>query len=137
MPLKPELDPESRGSESHAGHRGNVLVVDDDEAFGHAALQILEQAGFTVHVEPDYREALVMLEGIGAIDLLIADIVMPKRVNGLALARMARMRRPGMKVIYVTGYDIPGVEDEALGIVLRKPVDNDRLIQEVARAVAG
>jgi CheY-like chemotaxis protein len=115
---------------------GTILVVDDDEAFGQASLKVLEQAGFAVHVAPDYRQALVMLEGPQPVDLLVTDIVMPERVNGLALARMARMRRPGVKVMYVTGYDIPGVENEALGIVLRKPVDNERLVREVARAIA-
>lgn len=136
--MEPDLQTKIGGVESAAGYcAGTVLVVDDDEAFGQASLKVLEQAGFSVHVAPDYRQALVMLEGPGPVDLLVTDIVMPERVNGLALARMARMRRPGVKVMYITGYDIPGVENEALGIVLRKPVDNERLVREVARAIAG
>ena len=61
---------------------------------------------------------------------------MPERVNGIALSRMARMRRPGLKIIYLTAYDIPGIEDEANGPVLRKPIDDDRLVAEVRHALA-
>ena len=80
---------------------------------------------------PDHRLALEDLESARPVDLLITDIVMPDRVHGVALSRMARMRRPELKVIYLTAYDIPGVEDDAIGPVLRKPVDEDRLVAEV------
>jgi CheY-like chemotaxis protein len=56
---------------------------------------------------------------------------MPDRVNGLALARMARLRRPGLGVIYLTAYDIPGADEEALGQILRKPFDSDQLLRAV------
>jgi CheY-like chemotaxis protein len=75
--------------------------------------------------------ALNHLDNGERIDILLTDIVMPDRVNGLALARMARMRRPGLGVIYFTAYDIPGVEDEALGHILRKPFDNNQLLRVI------
>jgi hypothetical protein len=51
---------------------------------------------------------------------------------------MARMRRPELKVIYLTAYDIPGVEDDTIGPVLRKPIDGEELVAEVRRIlVAG
>jgi CheY-like chemotaxis protein len=111
-------------------------VVDDDPVFGDAAATALRAAGFEVFLAPDYRLALEDLESTRPIDLLITDIVMPERVNGVALSRMAQMRRPGLKVIYLTGYDIPGVEDEANGPVLRKPIDPDQLLAEVRRGLA-
>ena len=85
---------------------------------------------------PDHRLALEDLESARPVDLLITDIVMPDRVNGVALSRMARMRRPELKVIYLTAYDIPGVDDDAIGPVLRKPIDEDRLVAEVRRVLA-
>ena len=100
-----------------------ILVVDDDLAFGDATAKMLRAAGFEVFVAPDHRLALEDLESTRPIDLLITDIVMPERVNGVALSRMAQMRRPGLKVIYLTGYDIPGVEEEDVGPLLRKPID--------------
>ena len=102
-------------------------------AFGDATARVLRAAGFEVFLAPDHRLALEDLESTRPIDLLITDIVMPDRVNGVALSRMARMRRPGLKVIYLTGYDIPGLEDEADGPVLRKPIDEGQLLAEVTR----
>ena len=112
-----------------------ILVVDDDPAFGDATARVLRAAGFEVFLAPDHRLALEDLESTRPIDLLITDIVMPDRVNGVALSRMARMRRPELKVIYLTAYDIPGVEDEAAGPVLRKPIDDERLLAEVRRVL--
>jgi DNA-binding NtrC family response regulator len=111
-------------------------LVDDDPAFGDATARALRAAGFEVFLAPDHRLALEDLESTRPIDLLITDIVMPDRVNGIALSRMAQMRRPGLKVIYLTAYDIPGIEDEAVGPVLRKPIDGDRLVAGVKRILA-
>src|SRR5215472_1778433 len=113
-----------------------ILVVDDDLVFGYAAARVLRAAGFEVFLAPDHRLALEDLESTRPIDLLITDIVMPERVNGVALSRMARLRRPGLKTIYLTAYDIPGIEEEAAGPVLRKPIDPDQLVAEVRRALA-
>jgi CheY-like chemotaxis protein len=106
-----------------------ILLVDDDEAFRYSTSATLRGAGYTVTVAEDYREALSRLESGDQIDLLITDVVMPNRVNGFALARMARMRRPDLKVIYLTAYDLPTTE--AVGKVLSKPVTDADLIEAV------
>jgi CheY-like chemotaxis protein len=67
--------------------------------------------------------------------LLITDIVMPGGINGFALARMARMRRLDLRVLYVTGYDLP--MEEGIGKVLRKPIELDALVAEAQKALAG
>lgn len=115
---------------------GCVLFVDDDPVFAEASAQILRGAGYQVQLAPDYRLALQLLESDAAIDVMVCDIVMPDRVNGLALGRMARLRRHQLKIIYITGHDIPGIEDEALGPVLRKPIDSDLLVSEMERVLA-
>jgi len=134
------ITPRATSSESwlerHTVTGPRILVVDDDPAFGEATARVLRAAGFEVFLAADHRLALEDLESTRPIDLLITDIVMPDRVNGVALSRMARMRRPELKVIYLTAYDIPGVEDEAAGPVLRKPIDEDRLVAEVRRVLA-
>jgi CheY-like chemotaxis protein len=115
-----------------------VLVVDDDEVFRNTTASILRSAGYRVQSAPDYRLALEILERGDPVDLLVLDIVMPDRVNGFALARMARLRRPRLKVIYISGFDIPpATGEEALGPIIRKPLDNDQLLDEVARILAG
>jgi CheY-like chemotaxis protein len=111
-------------------------VVEDDSASAAAYGRVLRDAGYKVTVAPDFRMALRTLEANAPLDLLLVDIVMPGGVNGLALSRMARMRRRDLKIIYVTGYDIPGADKEALGPILRKPLADDRLVSEVEHVLA-
>lgn len=115
--------------------KGHILLVEDDEACSAAYSTALRHAGYQVTVASDFRLALEVLEAEQPLDLLLVDIVMPDSVNGIALSRMARMRRPDLKVLYVTGYHIPGAEDEALGPILLKPIDDARLISEIGRVL--
>lgn len=124
------------GDPADAPGKGHILLVEDDEACSTAFSTALRRAGYDVSVAQDFRLALEILEAQQPLDLLLVDIVMPESVNGIALSRMARMRRPKLNVLYVTGYRIPGAEDEALGPILFKPVDETRLISEVGRLMA-
>ena len=108
-----------------------ILLVDDDEPYRESTATMLRTAGYAVQTAPDYRLALEILEGGEPLDLLLTDVVMPDRVNGLALNRMARMRQHDLRVIFVSGHDIPGFEDEALGTLLRKPISDDLLLAEI------
>jgi len=112
----------------------HILLVDDDESFRYAAEKTLSEAGFTVTGASDYRKALDVLNGSAPIDLLLTDVVMPNRVNGFALARMAAMRRSDLRVLYMTAYDVP--TNEAMGKILRKPIAGEQLIAEVNQAIA-
>jgi CheY-like chemotaxis protein len=131
----PPATPSDTRLERHAVSVPRILLVDDDLAFGDAIARVLRAARFEVFQAADHRLALEDLESTRPIDLLITDIVMPERVNGVALSRMARIRRPGLKVIYLTAYDIPGVEDEVIGPILRKPIDDEDLLAEVRRVL--
>jgi CheY-like chemotaxis protein len=115
-------------------HPGCILLVDDEEAFGYAAAKVLRKAGFDVSLAPDYRLALQILEGPQPLDLLITDVVMPERVNGFALARMARMRRLDLRILYMTAHEVPA--EEAMGKILRKPIPLDVLVREAGLALA-
>jgi CheY-like chemotaxis protein len=112
-----------------------ILLVDDEEGFRYAASKALEKAGFIVSSAEGYIDALGILESDKPVDLLLTDIVMPAGIHGFALARMARMRRLGMKVLYLSAYDVPTTE--AVGKVLRKPLSDDELVSEVRFALAG
>lgn len=111
-----------------------ILLVDDEEGFRYATAKALREAGFDVSDVSDHRGALNEISSDRDIDILVTDVVMPNNVNGFALARMARMKRPQIKVIYVTGYDVP--MNEAEGTVLRKPLAASEVVAEVQRAVA-
>ncbi|HEY6434253.1 MAG TPA: response regulator [Acetobacteraceae bacterium] len=116
--------------------RFHVLVVEDEEVLAKTYGDVLCRAGFSISIAPDFQRALEVLEADRPVDLLLTDIVMPSGVNGIALSRMARMRQRGVKVIYITGHDIPGAETLALGPILRKPIDQAVLIAEVTRTLA-
>jgi CheY-like chemotaxis protein len=119
-----------------ATDKGHILLVEDDDACREALGRVLQREGYAVSLAPDFREALDILESEQRVDLLLTDVVMPDRVNGVALARMARLRRQELKVVYMTAYNIPGIEREALGPILRKPVEDDVLISEITKALA-
>ena len=110
-----------------------VLVVEDDPTYSYSAAKTLRQAGYEVAVANDYLGALKALDE-SSIDLLLTDIVMPKGMNGFALARMARLRTLGLKVVYMTAYDVP--TEEAFGKILRKPISDDLLVSEISQAIA-
>jgi CheY-like chemotaxis protein len=112
----------------------SILFVDDDEAFSYAAAKVLRAAGYEVWLAHDYRNALQILESRQPLDLLIT-FVMRKGVNGFALARMARMRRLDLKILYLTASDFP--EAEAAGKIVRKPFPLDLLVLETRRALGG
>jgi CheY-like chemotaxis protein len=114
----------------------HILLVEDDVTFGEAVVQVLRRAGYDVTLATDFRLALEVLQAERRVDMMISDIVMPNSVNGIALSRMARLRRRELKVLYLTGYNIPGIENEALGPILRKPVDEAELLSEVERVLA-
>jgi CheY-like chemotaxis protein len=106
-----------------------ILVIEDDEATRYSMARLLADNGFEVEQAADYREALRIVEDSHALDLMITDLVLPG-VNGFALARMARMQHPDLKVIHVTGYDdIP--THEAVGPIIRKPVEPEALLRVV------
>jgi CheY-like chemotaxis protein len=113
----------------------NILLVDDDEAFSYTAAKALRAAGYDVSIAPDHRLALEILDSPRPLDLLITDIVMPNRVNGFALARMARLRRLDLKILYMTAFEVP--TEEAVGKILHKPLPLEVLTLEARLALAG
>ncbi len=114
---------------------GRILVIDDQEEYRYAAEKALRDAGFEVKSVGNYQKALDILVGPEHLDLLLTDIVMPNGINGFALGRMARMRRLDLKLLYMTGYDVP--THEAVAKILRKPISETDLVREVKQALTG
>jgi PAS domain S-box-containing protein len=105
-----------------------VLVVDDDDALVRSLSAGLEALGYRVLGAHAPRQALEQLAE-HEVDVLVTDITLPYALNGIGLAHRARTLRPGMHVVFMTGFAGPEVEAEAreLGPVLRKPFDTDAL----------
>jgi PAS domain S-box-containing protein len=81
-----------------------ILVVEDDDALRAYAAEILQELGYHVIEACNGVAALAVLEGDEHIDLLLSDVVMPGGVNGRQLADEALLRRPDLKVLFMTGY---------------------------------
>ncbi|HXJ94159.1 MAG TPA: ATP-binding protein [Terriglobia bacterium] len=82
-----------------------VLVVEDEDNVRAMTRQLLRGCGYQVLQSASGEEALRLAEThSGAIDLLLTDVVMP-RMNGHDLAEMLKSRRPGLKVVYMSGYE--------------------------------
>ncbi len=80
-----------------------ILVVEDDELVRRTTIESLSALGYTALDAESAAQALALLDRRSDIALLFTDIVMPE-VNGKALADEALRRRPGLKVVYTTGY---------------------------------
>jgi CheY-like chemotaxis protein len=110
----------------------SILVVEDDETLAYTLAREFQRAGYRAMGVTSSMTALKVLDRDSEIDLILADLVMPKgQPNGLALGRMARMRRRGIKLIFITGYDL-GLDDNVLpGRLFHKPLDLGDLLAEI------
>jgi two-component system NtrC family sensor kinase len=83
-----------------------ILVVEDDEQVNRFTVEALEERGYRVMTAPDGATALRLLDHVAdlQVDLLLTDVVLPGGMNGRQLADEVLKRRPGVKVLYITGY---------------------------------
>ena len=110
-----------------------IIVIEDDEPTRYAYERALSRAGYRTQGYTSYFEAAGDIDkGGGA--LLVVDLQLPPRTpHGLAVARMARQHRPGLPIIFVTGFhELAGLTDAEIGPVLLKPVELDLLVSTVA-----
>jgi PAS domain S-box-containing protein len=102
-----------------------VLVVEDEALVRLLLVEALEEQGYTVLEAADGNAALSIVASSERIDLLATDVGLPG-INGRQLAEMARSLRPGLKVLFLTGYAYKAaIEPETLGPnmqLLSKPV---------------
>ncbi len=87
-----------------SGHGETVLVVDDEEVVRALVLDVLEENGYAAIEASDGLAGLCILQSSARIDLLISDVGLPGGMNGRQLADAARELRPGLKVLFITGY---------------------------------
>ena len=80
-----------------------VVVVEDDPAVRMLVMDLLKELGYRAHEAEDAKSALPLLESDMRIDLLVTDVGLPG-MNGRQLAEIARQHRPGLKVLFMTGY---------------------------------
>jgi CheY-like chemotaxis protein len=84
--------------------RETILVTEDDPFVRAYVVSALEDLGYRVIAAEDARQALTHLTEGGEIDVLFTDIVMPGGMNGWELAERAQQIRPGLKLLFTSGY---------------------------------
>jgi CheY-like chemotaxis protein len=89
--------PEGESSES-------ILVVEDDELVRAMSVDVLRELGYSVLEASDGPSALELLQRDRRIDLLFTDVVLPGGMTGADVAAKARQLRPGIRVLFATGY---------------------------------
>jgi PAS domain S-box-containing protein len=116
---------------------GTILLVEDNPDVATATAGLLEQLGYAVRWVSNADEALAEIDGDG-IDLVFSDIVMPGKMDGLALAQAIREKYPRLPILLATGYS-DTLRKTSLGFqILRKPYEIHELSQALAKvAVAG
>ncbi len=116
------------------GGTESILLVEDEEPVRRLTQRLLESRGYRVRSAGAGVEALrVWDEQQGAFELVVTDMVMPGGITGRELAEQLGARRPGLKVIFLSGYAgdevSPGVELRQGFNFLQKPFGATALLQ--------
>jgi DNA-binding response OmpR family regulator len=116
-----------------------ILLVDDDSEIVESMRTVLETRGYEILVAKDGNQGLVMAESEEP-DLVVLDMMMPKRSGFLVLEKLRRSRPDPMRVIMITANEgsrhkayaeMLGVDD-----YIRKPFAMDRLLESVDRLLS-
>jgi len=116
-----------------------ILLVDDDQEIVESMKAVLESRGYQIMVARDGNQGLLMAESEEP-DLVVLDMMMPKRSGFLVLEKLRRSRPDPMRVIMITANEgsrhkayaeMLGVDD-----YIRKPFAMDRLLESVNRLLS-
>jgi CheY-like chemotaxis protein len=118
-----------------------VLLVEDEVAVRVVIAEVLSDLGYTVLEADNSQSGLRIVETRARIDLLLTDVGLPGGMNGRQLADAAREQRPGLKVLFLTGY----AESAAVGNgrmeqgmeVMTKPFDLEKFVAKVEGMISG
>jgi PAS domain S-box-containing protein len=123
-----------------AGSGETVLIVDDEPSIRMLVVETLEDLGYAAIEAADAKAGLQMLQSNVRVDLLISDVGLPGGMNGRQMADAARIARPELKVLFITGY----AENAAVGSgqldpgmhILTKPFALEKLASRIKAIIA-
>ena len=136
-PGRPATEAVPQAALEAAGDGEVVVVIDDEAPIREVVAEVLGLAGYQVLQAPDGPTGLKLLQAQARVDLLVTDVGLPGGMNGRQVADAARAVRPGLRILFITGY----AENAAVGKdhlepgmeILTKPFD----IAALARKVEG
>jgi CheY-like chemotaxis protein len=117
-----------------------LLLVEDESLVRMVAREVFQDDGFEVLEAETGDEAIQMLDDLDHVDIVVTDVRMPGRHDGVDVALHARMRFPRVAVIVATGY-ATNIRDrlrqfDPSAVLVEKPYRLDRLA-ELARTLSG
>ena len=114
-----------------------ILLVDDEPEIRQVVLTALAEPRYNVLTASDGYEAVRLLWEHW-VDLLITDVRMPGSIDGFQLARQAKLMRPNLHVLYISGYYATADQSAGptYGRLLEKPVRPADPLQEIHRELA-
>jgi signal transduction histidine kinase len=117
-----------------AAGSATVLLVEDEQAVRELVRIILERSGYSVIEAANAEQAETLFEAMGALDLLVTDVVMPGR-SGFELFRRLHEKLPSLRVLFVSGYTDYAMLDETIVerdlAFLEKPFSAEGLVAKV------
>ena len=116
-----------------------MLLVEDEPGVRKLTNELIQTEGYTVLSAADPFQAIQLcLQTDGAIDLLLTDLVMPQ-FDGFQLAQRISALRPGIKILYMSGYSertgnlaMDGLNPDSL---IQKPFTLEDLLDKIAKAL--
>jgi len=135
-----EAATEAAGAPPRAEQGETVLVVEDNVTVRGLVLEVLQDLGYTALEAPDGPSGLEVIGSPRRIDLLVTDVGLPG-MNGRQMAEQAMAKRPGLKVLFITGY----AENAAFGNghldhdmqMMTKPFAVDALAKRIRAMIQG
>ena len=135
-------EPAPEPAEASRAQQGEtVLVVDDEPTVRMLVTEVLQELGYTAIEAADGAGGLRVLQSDVRIDLLVTDVGLPGALNGRQVADAARVTRPDLKVLFITGYAEsavfshghldPGVQ------ILTKPFAMEALASRIGKMITG
>ncbi|WP_269633370.1 hybrid sensor histidine kinase/response regulator [Pelomonas sp. BJYL3] len=130
-----EAGAEAGATSSLAGAR--VMLVEDNEELSRVTATLLRSFSCQVLCVYDADEALRRFGTGAGIDVVLSDVMMPGRMDGLTLVKALRAMRPELPAVLISGYSATPVTDDPTLIVLRKPCSPAQLLDALRRAISG
>lgn len=122
-------------SSGTAQRHATILVVEDEPLLRFALASELSEAGFRVVEAANTDEAESVLATGARIDLVITDVQMPGRRDGMVLAEIVRAARPDTKIIVTSGRPPQSNVATVADAFFSKPYDLDRVIRRASSLV--
>jgi PAS domain S-box-containing protein len=136
-----EERPDQELPEMLATHNETILVVDDNTEMRRVVVKQLAALGYRTIEAANGPGALTIIERGEPIDLLFTDIVMPGGMSGIQLAAAARQRRPGLKVLFTSGFPVEAAQKSTTlppsEYMISKPYRKEDLARQIRRVING